>query len=79
MQSRIDVLWRTHFIDSQVRAAVMGLFSGEANDMLLVNDLARHTKNPTADEVRASIARCGPDGYPVLLGVHPLSARNHRR
>jgi len=57
-ENRIEVLWRAHFVDRQVRAAIEGLFSREHNDMLLVNHIASCTKNLTAEEVRASIARC---------------------
>jgi len=56
--NRIEVLWRAHFVDRQVRGAIEGLFSAENNDMLLVNYVAKHTKNLTPEEIRSSLARC---------------------
>jgi hypothetical protein len=56
-ENRIDVLWRAQFVDRQVKDALDQLFSAE-NDMLLVNYVAGKVKSLTADEVRASIARC---------------------
>lgn len=56
--NRIEVLWRAHFVDRQVRSAIEDLFSRENNDMLLVNYVAKHTRNLTPEEIRSSIARC---------------------
>jgi hypothetical protein len=56
--NRIEVLWRAHFVDRQVRAAIESLFTPDNNDMPLVNYVAKRTRNLTADEIRASIARC---------------------
>ena len=50
------MLWRAYFVDRQVRAAIEALFSRD-NDMLVVNHVAGRTKNLTAAEIRASIAR----------------------
>jgi hypothetical protein len=57
-ENRIEVLWRAHFVDRQVKAAIEGLFSRETNDMLLVNYVAGATKNLTPEEIRSSITRC---------------------
>jgi len=57
-ENRIEVLWRAHFVDRQVQAAIEHLFSRDHNDMLLVNHVASCTKNLTAEEIRGSIARC---------------------
>lgn len=56
--NRIEVLWRAHFVDRQVRAAIESLFDPENNDMLLVNYVGKRTRNLTAGEIRGSIARC---------------------
>jgi len=52
----IDDLWRAEFIDSQVRDAIEGLFSGDAK--VLADYVGKHTKNLTAAEIRSSIGRC---------------------
>lgn len=57
-ENRIEVLWRAHFVDRQVKAAIERLFSMEGNDMVLVNHVVASTKNLTTEEIRASIARC---------------------
>ena len=57
-ENRIEVLWRAHFVDRQVKAAIESLFSVDKNDMLLVNYVASATKKLTAEEIRGSIARC---------------------
>lgn len=57
-ENRIEVLWRAHFVDRQVRVAIEGLFARDHNDMLLVNFIAGQTKNLTAEEIRGSLARC---------------------
>ncbi|MFY9340915.1 MAG: type I restriction enzyme HsdR N-terminal domain-containing protein [Planctomycetota bacterium] len=79
-ENRIDVLWRAHFVDRQVRAAIEELFSPQTNDMLLVNYVAGHTKNLTTEEIRSSIARCRLTlDFPVDLGLlAPAKARQKR-
>jgi predicted type IV restriction endonuclease len=57
-ENRIEVLWRAHFVDRQVKAAIEALFARDHNDMLLVNYVAGSTKNLTAEEIRGSLARC---------------------
>ena len=57
-ENRIEVLWRAHFVDRQVRAAIESLFAPDHNDMLLVNYVGGSTKNLTAEEIRGSLARC---------------------
>lgn len=57
-ENRIEVLWRAHFVDRQVKAAIEALFSRDHGDMLLVNYVAGSTKNLTAEEIRGSLARC---------------------
>ena len=56
-ENRIEVLWRAHFVDRHVRAAIEQLFTGEG-DRLLVNHVAQHTKNLTPEEIRSSLKRC---------------------
>jgi hypothetical protein len=56
-ENRIEVLWRAHFVDRQVRAAVEQLFTGDG-DLLLVNYVGQRTKNLTPEEIRASLGRC---------------------
>jgi len=56
-ENRIEVLWRAHFVDRNVRGAIEQLFSGEA-DLLLVNYVAQHTKNLSPEEIRSSLKRC---------------------
>jgi predicted type IV restriction endonuclease len=56
-ENRIEVLWRAHFVDKHVRAAVEQLFTGEG-DLLLVNYVAQHTRNLTPEEIRSSLKRC---------------------
>lgn len=68
--NRIEVLWRAHFVDRQVSGAIEGLFARENNDMLLVNYVAKHTKNLTPEEIRSSIARCRVTlDFPVDVGA----------
>jgi len=69
-ENRIEVLWRAHFVDRQVKAAIEALFSPESNDMLLVNYVASATKNLTPEEIRSSIARCRSTfDFPVDLAA----------
>ena len=56
-ENRIEVLWRAHFVDKQVKAAIEALFSGES-DTVLVSHILSHTKHLSASEVRGSLARC---------------------
>lgn len=56
-ENRIAVLWRAHFVDRQVRAALEQLFSAES-DLLLVNHIAKQAKNLSPEEIRASLGRC---------------------
>jgi hypothetical protein len=69
-ENRIEVLWRAHFVDRQVRGAIEHMFSPDNNDMLLVNYVASRTKNLTAEEIRGSIGRCHVSlDFPVDLGA----------
>jgi predicted type IV restriction endonuclease len=56
-ENRIEVLWRAHFVDRNVRGAIEQMFSGEG-DLLLVNYVAQHTKNLSPEEIRSSLKRC---------------------
>ena len=56
-ENRIEVLWRAHFVDRHVRSAIEQLFTGEG-DLLLVNYVAKNTKNLTPEEIRSSLKRC---------------------
>jgi len=56
-ENRIEVLWRAHFVDRNVRTAIEQLFTAEG-DLLLVNYVAQHTKNLTPEEIRSSLKRC---------------------
>lgn len=80
-ENRIEVLWRAHFVDRQVKAAIEALFSSESNDMLLVNYVAGTTKNLTPEEIRSSIARCRATfDFPVDLATlgQPAGKRTKR-
>lgn len=56
-ENRLEVLWRAHFVDRQVRSAIEQLFAAES-DMALVNWLEQRTKELTVPEIRASLGRC---------------------
>jgi len=58
-ENRIEQLWRAHFVDRQVKAALEQLFSDEG-EVLLVNYLAQRTKKLPEDDIRSSLARCRP-------------------
>lgn len=74
-ENRIEVLWRAHFVDRQVKAAIEHLFSPDSNDMLLVNHVLGATKNLSAEEVRSSIARCRVTlDFPVDMAALEKSA-----
>lgn len=55
--NRIETLWRAHFVDRQVRAALERLFTIE-EELFLVNHVLHSTKNLSAEEVRGSLRRC---------------------
>lgn len=81
--NRIDVLWRADFVDRQVKGALEKLFSRD-EEMLLVNHVARHTRNLTAEEVRSSIRRCRVHlDFPVstedLIVVIPPAGKRRAR
>lgn len=62
----IDALWRAHFVDRQVKAAIERLFNPD-RDMALVNHVRNVAKELTAEDVRSSMRRC------VLTIDFPLS------
>lgn len=56
-EKRIDVLWKAHFVDRQVHAALLDLFDGDS-DIEVVNAVRRHARDLGAEEVRESLRRC---------------------
>jgi len=56
-ENRIEVLWRAQFVDRAVGGALEDLFSPDS-DLFLVNVVDRATKGLSAEEIRASLARC---------------------
>ena len=76
-ENRIEVLWRAHFVDRQVRGAVEALFSSDQNDMLLVNYIAGVTKNLTPEEIRGSLSRCHAS-FDFPLDAEMLPAKESR-
>jgi len=87
-ENRLQVLWRAHFVDRQVRVALEELFGGD-NDMLLVNHILGRSKSLDADDVRASLRRCKyefdfPVSPKVLIGgaefgLQPRSPRKRKK
>lgn len=54
---QIDALWRAHFVDRKVKAALEGFFDPD-RDMSLVNHVRSVAKDLTAEDVRGSMRRC---------------------
>ncbi len=54
-ENSINVLWKAHFIDRQVQAALEGMFEGE--DASLVRLLRKRTTNLKSSEIRESLKR----------------------
>lgn len=52
----IDVLWKAHFVDRQIRAVIEGLFSADA-DPALVRLIARRVPTLTVGDIKAALAR----------------------
>src|SRR5689334_17783728 len=66
--SRIEALWRAHFDDRKVLAALERLFDPE--NMVLLNHIRNGAKDLTADEVRGSLRRCSHRfEYPVVVNL----------
>ena len=57
-ENRIEVLWRTQFVDHQVRSAIESIFSTDVGEKLLLKHVSANTKNLSPAEIRSSIARC---------------------
>jgi predicted type IV restriction endonuclease len=55
-ENRIEVLWKAHFVDRQVKAVLDSLFSGDP-DPSLIRLLRRRTKDLSWKEIQASLAR----------------------
>lgn len=66
--SKIEALWRAHFVDRKVLMALEKLF--EREDMVLLNHIRNGAKDLTADEVRGSLRRCSHKfEYPVMVDL----------
>jgi hypothetical protein len=55
-ENRLEVLWRAHFVDRQVRSVIESLFANNATR--LVELINAELKNLSLDEVQASLRRC---------------------
>jgi hypothetical protein len=53
----IDALWKAHFVDRQVRAAIQGIFSATDPDPSLVRLLARRVSTLSQSEIKNSLSR----------------------
>jgi hypothetical protein len=76
-ENEIHVLWKAHFVDRQVRAAVESIFCAEPEpDPALIRLVAKKVKNLTRGDIRASLqrARIAFD-FPVDLGKLTLRPR----
>lgn len=54
---QIDALWRAHFVDGKVKAALEGFFNPD-KDMALVHHVRAVAKDLTPEEIRGSMRRC---------------------
>ena len=70
-ENRIEILWRSQFVDHQVGSALEHLFSPDS-DMLLVNYVHGQVKNLSTAEIRSSLARCNVSlDFPEQLDLQP--------
>jgi len=53
----IDALWRAHFVDRKVKAAIEGFFL-PGKDLPLVNHVRGVAQDLTAEDIRSSMRRC---------------------
>jgi hypothetical protein len=53
----LGTLFKAHFVDQQVRAALTALFASDRPDPALVRLVGKHTKSLTAGDIRASLDR----------------------
>lgn len=75
--NRIGALWKAHFVDRRVRAAVERFFSAD-QDMALVNHVRAIATDLTPEDIRASMRRCKLTlDFP--LSPDDLAAANVRR
>lgn len=56
-EKRLDVLWRAHFVDRQVRAAIEHLFAPD-RESVVVKYVRARAKDLSEEEVCASLRRC---------------------
>jgi len=78
-ENRIEILWRAHFVDRQVRSALEQIFTTD-DDMLVVNYVASRVKNLTAEEIRASLHRCNVTlDFPVPKDVGEIVVEKPKR
>jgi hypothetical protein len=55
--NRLGLLWKAHFVDRQVKAALNRFFSRD-DDMPLVNFVQRFTQDLSPEDIRGSMRRC---------------------
>jgi hypothetical protein len=79
-ENEIDTLWKAHFVDRQVQAAVRELFSSTP-DPSVVRLIARKVPNLSTKEVRASLQRAYLSfKFPIMPGTDgAVTAGNQRR
>lgn len=65
-ENRLQAMWRSHFVDGRVRAALEELFSSEGSGSL-ARLVSKATTDLTKREIEESIARCQAEfSFPVL-------------
>ena len=77
--NEIEVLWKAHFVDRQVRTALEGLFSPEP-DPALMHAVKKHVRDLSPKDLRASLSRVRAHfDFPVEPDSRPLENRENRR
>ena len=75
----MEVLWKAHFVDRQVRSALEQLFSPDP-DSSLMRLVKKRVRELSSKEIRASIARVRAQfDFPVEPGVSPVVPRERRQ
>lgn len=78
-ENRLQAMWRGHFVDGRVRAALEELFSSEGSGSL-ARLVAKGTTDLTKREIEDSIARCQVEfSFPVVEeAARPAPARKRK-
>jgi hypothetical protein len=77
--NEIDVLWKAHFVDRQVRTALETLFSPEP-DPALMRVVKKRARELSPKEVRASLSRVRAHfDFPVEPDARPVGNRKGRQ